>query len=102
MEPVGAGYTPERQIRLLSRVRIRPEELTAMLVAGAAIEAGADGHHAAAPRRGGSDPVQHAYRAFCRKLRRAGAARPGEGPSTSPGAPGRGRRLPRPWKRSPA
>ena len=79
------GYTPERQIRLLSRVGVDSpswKSLTAMLVAGAAIVLLALMVMTLQQlRRGGSDPVQHAYRVFCRKLGRAGVVRgPGEGP----------------------
>jgi transglutaminase-like putative cysteine protease len=73
------GYTPERQIRLLSRVGVDSPSwtsLTAMLVAGAGIVLLVlTAMTLLQLRRGRPDPVQRAYRAFCRKLARAGLVR---------------------------
>jgi transglutaminase-like putative cysteine protease len=79
------GYTPDRQIRLLSRVGVEApswKSLTAMLVAGAGTVLLVLTVMTLQQLRGGeSDPAQHAYRAFCRKLARAGVVRgPSEGP----------------------
>jgi transglutaminase-like putative cysteine protease len=79
------GYTPDRQIRLLSRVGVEApswKSLTALLVVGAGIVLLALTVMTLQQlRRGDSDPVQHAYRAFCRKLARAGVVRgSSEGP----------------------
>jgi transglutaminase-like putative cysteine protease len=73
------GYTPERQVRLLSRVGVSSpswKNLTAMLVAGAGIVLLLlTAMTLLQLRRARLDPVQRAYRAFCRKLARAGLVR---------------------------
>jgi transglutaminase-like putative cysteine protease len=73
------GYTPDRQIRLLSRVGVEApswKSLTAMLVAGAGtVLLVLTVMTLQQLRRGESDPAQRAYRAFCRKLARAGVVR---------------------------
>jgi len=79
------GYTPERQVRLLSRVGVGApswKSLTAMLVAAAGLVllvlTALTLHRL---RRDRGDSVQRAYLAFCRKLARAGIARAdSEGP----------------------
>jgi len=78
-------YTPDRQARLLSRVGVGApswKSLTAMLVLAAGVVLLAltalTLHRL---RRDQADPVQRAWRAFCRKLARAGIERAdSEGP----------------------
>ena len=73
------GYTPERQLQLLARVGVDTpswKSLTAMLVAGAGVVLLVLTVTTLQQlRRSSSDPVQRAYRTFCRKLARAGLVR---------------------------
>lgn len=79
------GYTPDRQVRLLSRVGVGApswKSLTAMLVVAAGVVLVAltalTLHRL---RSDQTDPVQRAWRAFCRKLARVGIERAqSEGP----------------------